>query len=177
MGVSPNRTSKQRVTFIKGLFRVRGHLCYTMTTNSPATPEICQCTFKFPHPRYSHTHPGFIFWMPDASGLRPVWRDLRGQIANPNFEHEAQGFEGRSPALRGFRSFLMEMPAEQWRKCHKAYHSTTETDRSAGATNGHRYVRIIFIMMCAHVRCVKERRGRDERSVMMKLSGSEKKRK
>lgn len=156
----------------KGFFRVRGHLCYTMTTNSPETPEICwgTCTIT-PHSlvpvRTPQLSPECLMHLglPGSGQFEGIWED-RLLIRTLNMRRRLWG---EVSGVVGFLSFLMEMQSvqpEQWWKCHRAYHSTTALPtETAGrdwqisrAKDGHRYVTcIIFIMMCARVQCVRKR--------------------
>lgn len=173
VGVSPGRTSKQWVTFVKGLFfRVRGHLCYTMTTISPGTPEICWGTSTVtPHSLVPVHTPQLSpeclmhLGLPGLGQFEGIWKDrLLIRILNMR-----QRLWGEVSGVVGFLSFLMEMqsvqPEQRW-KCHRAYHSMTalptETEgrdwQISHAMDGHRYVTCIsFIMMRARVQCVRKR--------------------
>lgn len=132
VGVSPDRTSKQRVTFVKGFFfRVRGHLCYTMTTNRPGTPEICAGNSTVtPHSLVPVHTPQLSpeclmhLGLSGSGQFEGIWGD-RLLIRTLNMRRRLWG---EVSGVVGFRSFLMEMPPEQleqrW-KCHRAYHNMT----------------------------------------------------
>lgn len=132
VGVSPDRTSKQQVTFVKGFFfRVRGHLCYIMTTNRPGTPEICGGTSTVtPHSLVPVHTPQLSpeclmhLGLSGSGQFEGIWED-RLLIRTLNMRRRLWG---EVSGVVGFRSFLMEMPPEQpeqrW-KCHRAYHNMT----------------------------------------------------
>lgn len=112
-------------------FRVRGHLCYTMTTNRPGTPEICAGNSTVtPHSLVPVHTPQLSpeclmhLGLSGSGQFEGIWGD-RLLIRTLNMRRRLWG---EVSGVVGFRSFLMEMPPEQpeqrW-KCHRAYHNMT----------------------------------------------------
>ena len=86
------------------------------------TPSIHPCVHAVSH-ESSSLSVECLLHLPAQPGL--VWGDLRGEMANPNFEHESASRGKASWILSLFLMIMVQSVWPEWWKCQPAYLSGT----------------------------------------------------